>query len=1044
MSCIGTLTKYVFCYPDMKSKRSILSIFLSSVTVLSYAQSALTAEQQNTDDATAQATPFLSPGSAYTSSPYHTPVTDKVPYRSSRTAYNFNPGWKLATGDIAGAEAAGFDDSNWTSITLPHAWNEDEAFKKAIEDLSTGISWYRKHFKIAAADTGKKVFLEFEGIRQAGEFYLNGQYIGRHENGVMAFGFDVTGLVNGTDNVLAVKIDNAWNYKEKSTNSGYQWNDKNFNANYGGISKNVKLHVTGKVYQTLPLYTSLKTTGTYIFAKNINVQAKSAMINAESEVKNETGTVETLQYEVEIKDAAGKTIKIFSGLPETIQPGDTKIIRAAAQVVGLNFWSWGYGYLYNVTTRLKANGTTIDELTTKTGFRKAEYKKGMVYLNDRVLMMKGYAQRTSNEWPAIGLSVPPWLSDYSNQLMVESNANLVRWMHITPWKQDVESCDRVGLIQAMPAGDSEKDVTGVRWDQRKEVMRDAIIYNRNNPSILFYECGNESISAAHMLEMKAIRDEYDPNGYRAIGSREMLDIPSAEYGGEMLYINKSAEKPLWSMEYSRDEALRKYWDEFTPPYHKNGAGPLYKGADASDYNRNQDSQAIEDITRWNEYYTERPGTGTRVSSGGVNIIFSDSNTHRRGEENYRRSGEVDAMRIPKDSFFAHQVMWDGWVEPKKSGLHIIGHWNYKKGVTKDVFVVSAADRVELILNGKSLGNGIRSNGFLFTFKNVVWKPGLLQAVAFTKNGVKAAVKQLKTSGAPAGLRLMALKNPSGFIADGADVVLVQFEVVDKDGNRCPDALNMVKFNLSGPAEWRGGIAQGPDNYILAKELPVEGGVNRVLIRSTTTAGKINLTASAAGLKTATIAFETLPVSVIAGLSTGFPGDGLKSNLQRGATPAGPSYTVNRKAVKVTSAEAGANADKAYLSYDDNELSDWVNDGKSETAWIKYHLEKESTVTEVSLKVNGFRTKSYPIRILVDGKEVFNGNTKPGIGYFTAICKPAKGNSVTIQLNNTGKVVNNATTGVEVNGKKLDDGISRPELNSKGTLNIIEAEIYEKP
>jgi len=959
-----------------------------------------------------------------------------------RNTYNFNPGWKLSIGDPAGAEATKFDDSSWKSITLPHAWNEDEAFKKAIEDLSTGICWYRKHFKIPARDSGKKIFLEFEGIRQAGEFYLNGKFIGRHENGIMAFGFDISGLLNDGDNILAVKIDNAWNYKEKLTNSGYQWNDKNFNANYGGISKNVKLHVTGKTYQTLPLFTTLNTIGNYVYAKDFNISGRSAIISSASEVKNEDADNKTLQYEVEIKDVDGKTVKIFNAAPEIIKAGETKILKAEALVNNLNFWSWGYGYLYSVTTRLKVNGITIDELVTKTGFRKAEFKNGMVYLNDRVLMMKGYAQRSSNEWPAIGLSVPPWMSDYSNRLMVESNANLVRWMHITPWKQDVESCDRVGLIQAMPAGDSEKDVTGVRWEQRKAVMRDAIIYNRNSPSILFYECGNESISAAHMQEMKAIRDQYDPNGGRAIGSREMLDIKSAEYGGEMLYINKSADKPLWSMEYSRDEALRKYWDEFTPPYHKNGAGPLYKGADASDYNRNQDSQAIEDIIRWNEYYLERPGTGTRVSSGGVNIIFSDSNTHRRGEENYRRSGEVDAVRIPKDSYFAHQVMWDGWVEPKKSGLHIIGHWNYKKGVQKDIFVVSAADKVELQLNGKSLGFGERSNGFLFTFKNIEWKAGVLKAISYVDDGSKIAEKQLKTSGIPAALRLTSLKNTAGFIADGADVVLVEVEVVDKDGNRCPTALNMINFALSGPAEWRGGIAQGPDNYILSKNIPVEGGVNRVIIRSAATAGKISLTASAKGLKSASVSYQSLPMQVKDGLSDTFAGEGLKLNLKRGATPSGQSYIVRRKAVKIISADAGANADQAGLSYDDNELSDWINDGNISTAWIKYNLEKVSTITEVTLKLNGFRTKTYPIRILVDEKEVFNGNTKTGLGYFTAICKPATGKTVTIQLNSTG-IIEGKNETVEVNGKKLDDGISRPELKSKGSLNIIEAEIYEK-
>lgn len=153
-------------------------------------------------------------------------------------------------------------------------------------------------------------------------------------------------------------------------------------------------------------------------------------------------------------------------------------------------------------------------------------------------------QRTSNEWPAVGMSVPAWLSDYSNGLMVESNANMVRWMHVIPWKQDVESCDRVGLMQMFPAGDAESDVNGRHWEQRKELMRDAIIYNRNNPSIVLYESGNESITEEHMAEIKAIRNKYDPMCGRAIGSREMLDSKIAEYGGEMLYINKSAGKPM--------------------------------------------------------------------------------------------------------------------------------------------------------------------------------------------------------------------------------------------------------------------------------------------------------------------------------------------------------------------------------------------------------------------------------------------------------------------------------------------------------------------
>lgn len=962
---------------------------------------------------------------------------------AQRVKYNFNPGWKLFVGDPADAYKPDFNDASWKNITLPRAWNEDDAFKKDIVDLSTGISWYRKHFKLPASSKGQKVFVEFEGIRQAGEFYVNGKRIGMHENGVTAFGFDITELVNfgGVENVIAARIDNSWDYREKATNTKYQWEDKNFNANYGGICKNVFLHITPKVYQTLPLLSDLGTTGVYVHADNFNIKGKSANIHAESEVKNENKAAVQLQYEVSVKEVNGKVLKTFVGAKQTIAPGETKILKASALLTGLNFWSWGYGYLYDVQTTLKVDGKPVDVVTTRTGFRKTEFKDGMIYLNDRVIMVHGYAQRTSNEWPAIGMSVPAWLSDYSNALMVESGGNLMRWMHITPWKQDIESCDRVGLMQAMPAGDAEKDVTGTRWEQRKAVMRDAIVYGRNNPSIVFYECGNESISEEHMREMKAIRDQYDPHGGRAIGSREMLDSKVAEYGGEMLYTNKSAHIPMWAMEYSRDEGSRKYWDDFTPPYHQDGDGPLHKGQSAAVYNRNMESHAVENVKRWYEFWKERPGTGKRVSSGGVNIVWSETNTHHRGEENYRRSGEVDALRIKKQNFYAHQVMWDGWVNPERPRIHIVGHWNYQSGVKKDIYVISSADQVELKVNGQSLGYGTKSDGFLYTFKNIEWKEGNISAVGYDASGKQLCTAQINTVGAPAALRLTNIKSPKGFIADGHDLALVEVEVVDAKGNRCPTALNMINFSLEGPAEWRGGMAMGPDNYILAKSFPVENGVNRFLIRSTTKAGVVTVKATADGLKGASLSLTSQPFVAVNGLANVLPSTALPVNLQRGPTPATPSYTVTRTPLTIVRATAGANADSAFASYDDNELSDWVNDGQLSTAWIEYELKREATVSEVTLKLNNFRSRVYPLIITVDGKEAFKGNTQTTLGYYTIQCKPQSGKKVRIQLA-TLSTLQGGEVMVEVNGKKLDDGVARDDAKAKGTLSVIEAEIYE--
>lgn len=960
-----------------------------------------------------------------------------------RATFNFNPDWRLNVGDINGAEAPAFDDSQWKPVTLPRVFNEDEAFRVSIEELADTIIWYRKHFKLDKKDADKKVFIEFEGVRQAAEVFVNGQRVGLHENGVMAFGFDLTRYVAfGKENIITVRVDNSWRYHEKATNSTYQWNDKNFNVNYGGIHKNVFLHLTPKVYQTLPLWSFLQTTGVYVYASNFDIPKRTATIHAQSEVRNETSKKQTIAYEVVVEDMDQKEVARFAGKTVTLKPGETASLSASAPVANLHFWSWGYGYLYRVSTLLKVNGKAMDVVSIRTGFRKTEFKNGMVYINDRVLQMKGYAQRTSNEWPAVGNTVPAWLTDYSNQLMVESNGNLVRWMHVTPWRQDVQSCDRVGLFQMLPAGDSEKDVEGRRWGQRTEVMRDAIIYYRNNPSVLFYESGNESISEEHMAEMKAIRDTYDPHGGRAIGSREMLDSKIAEYGGEMLYINKSAHIPMVATEYCRDEALRKYWDEYTPPYHKNGDGPLHKGADASDYNRNQDSYAVELIRRWYDYYRERPGTGTRVSSGGVNIVFSETNTHHRGAENYRRSGEVDAMRIPKDGYFAHQVMWDGWVDLEKIHTYIIGHWNYADTVVKDVYVVSPAQKVELFRNGKSLGFGKTSYHFLHTFTKVAFAKGTLKAVSY-ENEKAVSSYELKTAGAPAALRLSLMQDPQGTRADGADMVLVQVEVVDANGQRCPAVFPMVHFAVDGPAEWRGGIGQGPNNYILSKSLPAECGVNRAIVRATTQAGKVTITATSEGLKPASVSFETQAVAVTHGLSSALPGAGLPSYLARGETPRTPSYKVSRKAIQIASATAGANAEKVNYSFDDNELSEWTNRGNLASGWITYQLAQEAEISEVCIKLTGWRSRSYPLEILVDSTNVWNGKTEQSLGYVTLQFKPTRGKSVTVRLTGSSTEKDAFENMIEVSGKKELDLYKNPKASqSEGQLRIVEVEFYE--
>ena len=941
---------------------------------------------------------------------------------SSAQKLNFNGEWQLHYPQIS-LEYPG----EVRTVTLPRAWNEDYAYRVNISNLPDDTCRYVKTFVAPMEWKDKNIFIEFEGARQSAEVFINGHRLGLHQNGVMAFGFDLTPyIIIGKENRIEVLTDNDWAYKEKNPDgsellvekavvtkdgnnlpnntlapTSFQWNNKNFNMNMGGLPKNVWLHVKEKVYQTLPLYSNLGTTGVYVYGTNYNVKGKKVTCNVESQVINSSSKNQKVSLQVKVLDNDGKLVARFNGPSVDIQTGDTVILKAHKDLSKVHFWSWGYGYLYTIQTSLKVDGRETDIVSTRTGFRKTHFGDGKIWLNNRCLMVHGYAQRSSNEWPAVGIDVPAWLSDYSNDLMVKSGGNLVRWMHVTPSKQDIESCDRVGLIQAMPAGDAEKDVVGRHWTQRTELMRDAIIYNRNNPSILFYEGGNESISCEHMVELKDIRDKYDPYGGRAIGSREMLDIDEAEYGGEMLYINKSKKHPMWAMEYCRDEGYRMYWDDYSYPYHAHGAGPYYRNAPATIYNQNQDQLTLEQVRRWNDYYVVRPGMGKRVSSGGVKIVFSDTNTHGRSEMNYRTSGVVDAMRIEKDGFYAHQVMWNSWVDVQHKASHIIGHWNYPGGVVKDVYVISTSPVVELFVNGKSVGKSTEPDAtFIHTFKNVRYVPGEIKAVSYAADGTtEESVATHTTAGNAHHLRLTLMQNPDGgMLADGSDLALIQVEVVDMKGQRCPLDNRLIHWTLEGEGEWRGGIGKSPDqdNYILARDLPVEAGVNRVLVRSTTKAGTIRLTARAKGLEDASVEW-TSHEAPKGDWTTYIAGEHLKSVLDRGETPNTPSYTEKKQTVNIVSAQGGANSENIKNAWDDNELSEWKNDGKLSSAWATFELEKEAAIDEINLKLTGWRQRSYPLEVYADDKLVWKGNTDKSLGYISLfITEPVKAKRYTIK------------------------------------------------
>lgn len=310
-----------------------------------------------------------------------------TPPASPRAVYNFNPDWKFIFGDQPGADQPEFNDSSWGNVSLPHTWNETDTYRAYIShgggdqsEKMLGVGWYRKHFKLPASADGQKVFLQFEGMRQAGRFYLNGKEIGLHEDGVTAVGFDITNFANfgGKDNVLAVKVDNSTSYKEAATGTAFEWNAKDFNPNFGGLNRNASLIVTGKIYQTLPLFNNLKTTGVYIYPANIDLQKKTATIKVEAQVSNEeVGDYASITLSAVVVDADGVVRAKLDGNTSDLVQGQKEVFTAEGTLTDARFWEPKDPYLYHVYTMLSVNGKVVDVCDTKTGFRQTEFKGGV-------------------------------------------------------------------------------------------------------------------------------------------------------------------------------------------------------------------------------------------------------------------------------------------------------------------------------------------------------------------------------------------------------------------------------------------------------------------------------------------------------------------------------------------------------------------------------------------------------------------------------------------------------------------------------------------
>jgi beta-galactosidase len=796
-----------------------------------------------------------------------------------RVDFNFNVGWKFLKMDVTGAEAPAFDDSAWANVSTPHTYNDVDTYTHLGPGMVngeigqyTGVGWYRKHFTVPAEFADRKIFIEFQSVRQRGTVFINGTKLGFSETGFVPFGFDLTSNIKfGQDNVLAVQCDNTFPMNATGSSDPLAWHDPHWHPNFGGITSDVYLHVMDKLYVTLPLVTNLQTSGIYVHADNVS--NASAAITVEAQIKNEYAAPKSVTITATVLDDSAATVLTLHDT-QMIAPGQSVVSKPTAMLANPKLWSPESPNLYTVQVALNADGQTADVATVPLGVRFYKFSAANgITLNGQPYKLHGWGQKPTNSWAGLGAAVPDWMQDFSMRMMRQAGGNFVRWGHCAGSAANIRASDKYGLIVLQPGVEAEEataganaaangNTVGAAWMVRVEAFRAVITYFRNNPSIFIWEGGNKAANTApaDIQVVRTIKDMLDPT--RVFTMRVATNAPDLHFF-DVLESTLGAEYTaglglgVFEGEYDRFESPRRVWDPLTPPYvgWTNPAGPQ-DWATAQD----AESSVVDEVAEWDGFLKN---TG---HAGGANWHFTDEPTHRRVFTDVARdSGEVDAVRLPKESYYAVQAMWSNTPQ-----VYLVGHWSYKAGQTKTVNVVSNCPSVELFVNGVSVGKSSSpTNGFLFSFPNVAWQQGTIKAVG-TKGGV-TVTSQKSTAGAPDHLKLTSTTGPDGWRADGADIAMIDVEVVDKLGVRVPTDQARVDFTTSGTeGVWRGGYNSGVANSTNNTYLNTEAGINRVFVRSTTKPGAFSVTATRAGLMPATVMLTSVPFALTGGLSTEMP------------------------------------------------------------------------------------------------------------------------------------------------------------------------------
>ena len=732
----------------------------------------------------------------------------------ARQRLNFDADWLFLLADSVQMSEVNYNDTFWRRIDVPHDWAREGDFYAGNPSgagggaLPGGTAWYRKKFDVRELKDDR-LFLEFDGVYMNSTVYVNGQKVGFRPYGYSSFEYDITPYVREGENVVAVRVDN-------SDQPNSRW--------YSGCG--IYRHVW--LTKTHPIH--VKHWGVFVHDGKVEVDymnpTKKKVI-----VKNF------------LIDADGKVVARSTGQRSSfnVPPNAT---HSKGERSTIKKWSCEDPYIYKVRTQLIVGGKVVDEVETTTGFRDFRFDaKTGFWLNGKNFKINGVCEH--HDFGCLGSAIN---EDALHRKLLKLKAmgvNSIRSSHNPPAPELLNMCDTMGLIVMDESFDmwrrkkTQNDYARFFDEWHERDLTDLVLRDRNHPSILMWSIGNEvleqwssaeadtltleqanlilnaghdastlakdgelSVQSLLTQHLAEIVKRYDTSRPITAGCNEpapgnhlfksgAIDIIGFNYHHQWVkdvpknfpdkpFIFSESVSALQTRGYymmpsdSIYRAPKEWWLPYTDPSYMCSA---YDNMSASWGSTHEETWDVVKHT---------PYVGGQYIWTGFDYIGEPTPYGFPARSSY--FGIIDLAGFPKDSYYMYQSEWTS-----TPVLHLFPHWNWTPGDVVDLWCYyNNADEVELFVNGKS--QGIRKKADSHQY-HVMWRvtfiPDEVMVVA-RKEGKEVGKQVIKTAGAPDHIRLSVDYK-------GKNTTFVNAEVVDKDGNLCPWAEDLIAFSVDGDA-----------------------------------------------------------------------------------------------------------------------------------------------------------------------------------------------------------------------------------------------------